>query len=746
MIRAEFRKLAAHWQLLVLIAVLIAANAGRILWQAVTPGENGYSPRDVGQLYEAIGESQAADVQRRIDALSDQDYIRSLSPEDYEAVWAELSLCRRAAQEIGQAAAYGDYLAGIQSEAKRMEGASLLFRADSFSARNIVGLAEAYRPLEQKSLSWVPSEGMLLVTDNLLTDLCVLLCVAMVILLLTASERSAGLHQLIHTAPSGCQKSWAAKGFTLGICTVMLLAGFYLPGLLIAGTAVGFGDLSLPVQSLAAYYSCPYALTTGQFLVCFFGLKTLAFLGIAAILFCFGCFFCGNLSAFIGMGSFLGLSWLAWLRVDRLSWFGMLKECSAAALISTHHYFESAYHVNAAGYPVPAIVTGGGVLVISLGIVIPLSRYFWMRPTQTDRKWFRERRGAASAIRVRGIGMLELRKLLVTNRAAIITAAAMLLLLTGTSGPRGFDQTQYYYRQYAEMLAGALTEETLLLLQGEEERFAAAERKLEALSERLDSGEISSETFFVLKEQWEIPYAQESACQMAWEQYRYLSEQKDRGLRVAFLDETGWRQLAGDWGTGRSLINAVWTALVLSLGLHNFGTMEKTACMDLLVACAPDGWQRVKRKKRICACCFAALISPIPYVHQLFLADQAFALEGWNSLSLSVASVQCLGVDSACPILGYLVLKALSVAAEAVLVSLLILELSFCFRQSVVSLFGCMTALGAALLLRAGSGTSALLAGRTGVEAILAELLLTVLLLWLLLRKRKAGFRPHGLI
>lgn len=737
MIRAEFRKLTAHWQMLVLIVILIAANTGLIFWQAISPGEHGYSPADVGQVYEAIEGDQAAFVQARIDTLSDRDYIRSLMPEEYERVVTQIQLCRSIAAEIDQAAEYGEYLAGIESEAKRMEGASLLFQADSFSSRNIVDLAQAYQHLERRSLTWVPSEGMLLVTDNVLTDLCILLCLTMLILLLTASERAAGYHPLIRTAPAGCSQSWLAKLLTLGICTIALLIGFYLPGVLTAGTLVGFGELSLPVQSMAAYYGCPYSLTTGQFLVWFFVLKALAILGIAAIVYCFGCFFSGNLTCFAGVVSFLAFSWLAWLTVDRLSWFGILKECSAAALLNTHHYFERAYNVNAAGYPVSTIVTGGAYLGVSLGIVIPLSAYFWNRPTQLDRKFFRFRRKAASTIRVSGLGMLELRKLLITNRAAIITAAAMLLLMLGTSGPKGFDQTQYYYRQYAEMLAGEVTEETGQRLKAEEERFAAAELEIEQLSNKLASGEISSETFFVLKEQWEIPYPQEAAYHMACEQYQYLSERKEQGFHVAFLDETGWQHLAGDWGSSRSILNTVWIALVLSLCLYNFGTMENTSRMELLIACAPNGWQRVKRQKRICACCYAALVSPLPYVHQLFLANHKFALDGWNALSLSIASVQCLGVDSSCPVFGYLVLKIFSIAAESIIVSLLILEISHRFQQSVVSLFGCLTALGIILILSGASGGSPILAGRIKVEAILAEILLAGLLLSLLLAVRK---------
>lgn len=740
MIRAEFRKLLAHWQLLLLISVLIAANAGLILWRTLTPGEEGYSPRDVGRVYAAMGEDQAGYVRDRIDTLSDRDYIRSLPVEEYENVIAELNLLRHIAEEIDQAAAYGDYLAGIESEAKRMEGASLLFRPDSFSARNITDLAQEYTHLSRSPLAWSPSEGMLLVTDNTVTDLCVLLCIMMLVLLLTTSERAAGFHPLLRSAPEGCRKSWLGKGITLGISTLGLLVLFYLPGLLIAGNRVGFGVLGQPVQSMAAYYSCPYALTTGQFLVWYFVAKALALLGIATVLYCCGCFFSGSLSAVVGMGALLGVSWITWLSVDRLSWYGMLKECSLAALVSTHHYFESAYNVNAAGYPVSSVTTGAVFLGLCLGAAVPLSAFFWNRPTQVDRKWFRRRRRKAVPIRARSLGMLELHKLLVTNRAALITIAAVLLLILGTSGPKGFDQTQYFYRQYAEMLSGELTEDTRRILDEEAARFADADRQIALLSEKLVAGEISAEAFNLIKTQWEIPYAQLTAYDMARSQYDYLLKLQSEGVPVAFLDETGWRHMTGDWGTGRSILNAVWTAVVLALCLYNFGTMENTSGMHALIACVPDEWRRVLHRKRLCAGCFAALIAPIPYVHQLILANSAFALDGVWEFSLSAASIQCIGASAWCPMGGYFALRFLSVSAEAVAASLLILECSRRIRQNVVSLFGCLTILGLGLGLSVVLDISPILAGRIHTEALIVEVLIFLLVLcgafWLQKRKK----------
>lgn len=741
MIRAEFRKLTAQRSLLVLIAVLLLLQCGRLYYQAVTPGEDGYSSSDVGEVYASLGSDQAAELEEQLTALEEGFSMDSVladveTAEELEELLSsylgQQAMLNALLSEVEDAAAYPDYLAHIASEAERLNGSGLLSRKGTFSARSSAVLAEAYAGLGSRSLTWIPSEGMALVTDNPLTDCCILLCVALLVLSLTTAEREGGQHLLIHASLSGSRRTWRAKLAAVCLCALALTALFYLPAVAIGAYFVGFGDPGAPVQSLPLYYSCPYPLTVGGFLMAFFLCKALGLLVASLCCFCVGCGVRDTLNGVLSLTALAAVSLLPWHLVNRTASYGVLKELNLTALALTHHYFETAQNGNLFGYPVPTEALGIGVGAVLCAAAVLLSRLLWARPTPVEGRLRLPRRKGRSSDRVlrRELGAHERKKLLVTNRAGLIAAVLLVVLVFLSSAPREYSIRQNYYRRYARILAGELTEEKRAYLDSEQASFDEAEVQLELLNEQLSEGLITDAECEAASKQYDISEEQKAACRQALAQYDYLEEQQAQGANVEFLDESGYDQLFGDWGDNVWSVNALWLALLLLLCLHNVWAMESATGMTALLRCAPGGLQRVGRQKRRSALLLTLLLAPVPYLRVFVLVRQSYALDGLDRLTLSASSVSALaGTPLWCTLWGYFLLRGLSALAEAALWALALLFLSRALKTRLGTLLSGVLLYGVVCFLAGATGCALPLAGRETVPGMLAVIACALLTL-----------------
>lgn len=739
MIKAELKKVLSYFPMFMLVSMLVLLHTMLIIYQAVTPNEMGYSYRDVGQIYQEMGGNQTAYIENRVADISRNTKAIELDQEAIELIVAERNLISQVRDEMILTSKYAEYLENIEKDAVRLRKATILFQEDSFSARNILDIAEDYSHIEDTSLTWSPSEGVLLVTSNSITDILILICIIFVVLPLTVSERMLGYHPIIHSAPSGCKRSWYAKLITIIILVIAITVLFYGSSCLISYHLIGWGKSELPVQSMVSYYNCPYNLTISQFMTIFIIMKIFAFLILSIAIFAVGCFFC-NLISPVGciiVGAII--SYYFWQFVDRSSWFGILKEYNFIALLNTKHYLESSINVNVAGYPLSSIGAGVTFSLISLIVSVPMSKYGWERTLETSYIHIFKGECTKKRPQVSSLGYYEMRKLLVINHAFVILFVMVVALVMGISAPRGLSQTQYYYRQYADLLEGTLSDNKLQLLESEATRIAEANEQIALLSEMLSKDEILPETFVVLSAEWEIPLSKQSAFQIVYNQYMKLQELQSDGYRVEFIDETGWMILFGEWGKWTNYLNGLWIAILLVLAIHNYAVMETSSGVGVLISCSPKGIERTRCTKHACIVLYSVLVGPIPFINQLVQINRVFPLGSWNSIRLSAGSITVIdNIPLWCPVVGYLSFRVISIIVETILCSAYILRISESVKSNVVSLSCSTITLGINFILAASWGYSPVLSGRNPNEIwmMIIELVIICILAYRLTKEK----------
>ena len=134
MIGFEFKKVISNTRIIFLTSFLFLLNIVLIACQIFLPNKDGYSERDVNRIYREMGDNQASYISQQISSLVTPG--TSITEENIEDIMTSLSLYMFVETEVAQINSYSEYLDSISSVADRMQGASLLFQEDSFSARN----------------------------------------------------------------------------------------------------------------------------------------------------------------------------------------------------------------------------------------------------------------------------------------------------------------------------------------------------------------------------------------------------------------------------------------------------------------------------------------------------------------------------------------------------------------------------------------------------------------------------------
>ncbi len=165
---------------------------------------------------------------------------------------------------VSAVAHYGDYLAGIDEEAKIMTSLSLFGNPDTFSYRNIERTPPVYAYLRGTVLPAADSEGILLATEFPLTDVLLLAALLILALSMLVGEREEGTLLLIKPTRRGYLETIAAKLLVMLLCSLCLTLVFYGANLFLSERLLGFGDLSRPVQSNRGKLASPYAKTAGR--------------------------------------------------------------------------------------------------------------------------------------------------------------------------------------------------------------------------------------------------------------------------------------------------------------------------------------------------------------------------------------------------------------------------------------------------------------------------------------------------
>lgn len=692
LVKAEFKKIWANPFVLVIIAGLLFFQGCMVFYTLNKKGEDNYSEADLASLYEEIRGLAAEEQIRELENLSSSikaELFQDFDETDYMEQFGRFMAVQYIIEHIQNCRAYPDFLEEVTQEAERMQGSSLLAQRESFSVRNMEAISEIYQRLPAAELFPDSSAGISQLTENKMLDFILLLIFSMLAYLLTVSEKKEGYYPLLCTMPKGRKKLYLGK--MIALCTLVIgtMALFFATVVLIVQKSIGFCSMDIPVQSLDIYYQCPYEMSVGEYLFCFFVFKSFLYLTVSFLLLAIGTAASTYVSACCIEGGILLGSLFIQKAVMPYSAMGIFSEMSLTALLDTEHYFITAKNLNFFGYPVSSMSIG----IVSVALYFVACFFFsflkWGNASENripEGLTFRIKRKKVSFNRKNKLLYFECKKLFLTEHAWIFCVIFIAALAVLHRPVKFVGLEDYYYDHYSQQLTGKLSFEKKEYLVKEKERIETAEERINAYYEKFDKGEISQRELEYYLQKEEITTEQSYAFSKVEEQYEILEKIEEQGTDAVFLNQQGWEKVFGEEGRKEQLRDFLILNAFLIFCLHNFFSMEKISGVRKIAGCSPYG-RRTGYYKIISAGILSGTAAVFLYLLQLVSIHASWELCGWNSLEIGI---ECITVNESgirnIPILAFLIVQGGIRIIQAAVSSGIILLFSWIFEKPLMTI------------------------------------------------------------
>ncbi len=587
--------------------------------------------------------------------------------------YSEQKLVDDVLAQVSAVAHYGDYLAGIDEEAKIMTSLSLFGNPDTFSYRNIERTPPVYAYLRGTVLPAADSEGILLATEFPLTDVLLLAALLILALSMLVGEREEGTLLLIKPTRRGYLETIAAKLLVMLLCSLCLTLVFYGANLFLSERLLGFGDLSRPVQSIRGMLASPYAMTAGRYLGVFLAAKVLAALPFASLLFCLCTVFKNGVSACLVPAGAILLESVLYLTVGLHSYLSPLKVLNLVCMADASWFLGNYRNMNVFGYPVEVIPAVLGTAVLTAGLSCFFALFLYVREASalsadnrllSRWKAFRKRRRgrsrASGARRVRvGLFGKELYKIVVMERAGLVL---LLFVLLQWSSYRDFKVYQspeeLFYRHYVGWAEGVPLQEAAVRYQEEQKRFDDMERRAARAAKAYAAGELSYEEREAAQMELQASQNARTGFGTALAQYEHVLNQVREGTEAELFYASGWEALLNEQGRRTDVMDAGKLAFFLVVGLAAVFSVERTSRVELLQRACVRGGGGVCRRKYLAGLLYGTLAFVVAFLPRYLTLFRAYGTAG---LTAPLKSLPLLDdVPFNIPLWGYLALVGLS--------------------------------------------------------------------------------------
>ena len=555
--------------------------------------------------------------ERYYDLYTSEAYLRYT-----DSLAAEKAFIDRIYGEESKVYGYEAYLREIQERENLLGGISIFGDAqteDSFSARNIRKSAADHATLTTEGVSWIPSAPVTAPAQNLWADLLVIALTFLFVTGLVSDEKLKGLAVVTRATKRGVVPTVTAKLLALLVYCFVTETVFFTVNVLFSGVVAGGWDLTVRLQSVAAYRESSLNITILEFYALSVVTKSLT-LFVAFALITALCIVSSRVTVpYFGGAALWVVSFALWRFVPAASAASPAKHLNLFALLRTENIFGSYLNLDLGGKPVSRMWISLGLAIVTALMGVALDLFLYRRPVgQTAARALRPRplpfRPHASLTRH------EAYKLLITNHGLVILLALTCLIaaqsLTNTYTPSSMEQ---YYQSVMLSLEGELTEEKEALIASEKARFDEAFEEIRQIDAAVASGEISEDVGDTLKANWQAVTAFYPAFERVLDQYELV---KNGG---AFLYDTGWLYLLGALGVPE-LSGFLLLTMGLILALSDAGAMEFSGGAWSVLNATKTGGRGVLRRKLILCALAGAIFAAVPFLFRAISTVRAFPI------------------------------------------------------------------------------------------------------------------------
>lgn len=495
LIRSELRKLLsgkAKWFLFFLFVINAAVYHLYLLpsvpseAEQETYGEELYKAEAHGSL-----EKRAEQIETEITLLDAYIYgkpdeegnIRGQHLEDEQALMRR-DVLGRLQEEYQEALGFYDFINEIDLRAERLLTFSIFSKEGSFAQKNIVKTQKDFSDLHDIEIQPQDGSGLTAMQDFALTDFFMIAAVCIMAFQIFGKDARSGMQKLLNAAVNGGRYLRAVQVGTILMCMAVYAVLVYVSNLVQTGYLLGFPELSAELHGIAEYRNIPFPCTCGMYLVMYLLWKTVAVIGIAALVQAVIHWMNGHMAAWLIIGGALAVSFFLWLYLPENPTAKIFRYLNMIGIFDTGEILGDYQNLDLFTYPVQ-LSAAAGIFVAAAVVCGVLSVIFFspvLLPRMKNERQKKLKQG-------RGIFSYEFYKTVWIRKAGavflVLCAISACRAISAGSGEEMISREDYYYEQMAADFIGKEgtdLAEPLADLEGKEQEFndsaaaAAADR------------------------------------------------------------------------------------------------------------------------------------------------------------------------------------------------------------------------------------------------------------------------------
>ena len=486
---------------------------------------SGYDEETVRLLTVSEAEKYGADYDLFVREY--EELIAGLEdPEAFSSVLGALSTQFRYRSD------YRLFLEEMPERAKELEKVNIFSGKNTFTYRSIGKSAGDYQKLTGIEIKPGYEQGILALTQDSFSIVVLMLLAAAAAVILYAEEKDTGLAGLLRSTRKGRVELALSKWVVLTAYTLVITTVVYIGKVVMAGTCLGFGDLSRSLQSVRYFRDCSLNVSVRDYLVYSVVFPaSVMILYASAISFLFvlipNAFAAGACSGLIVLSHYL-----FYILIRSNSSVNFLRYLNLFSISDTGRLFSEYGNIDLFGHPVSLFPSDIVFLILMTGLFVSFTVFLYAR--LFDIRWPRIRlfsrririRGSVSLIRQENyrigilfFGLLILAGFLVINERRVMKEPLRLI-----------DETYIYY-SFGKEIEGEITEKT-------DEWIAEKRNELSTglRISRLEDGETEESGSYLLNTALlQENYLKQKAFEKISNEYAILSAARARGIPVHYI-------------------------------------------------------------------------------------------------------------------------------------------------------------------------------------------------------------------
>ncbi|MCH5267189.1 MAG: hypothetical protein J1E62_02495 [Lachnospiraceae bacterium] len=582
----------------------------------------------------------------------------------------EEAFIREIYEEMQKVYSYDDYLDSVQENKNNLGMISIFAQAeDNFSSRNIEKSAKDYENLKDIKTRFYPSKGIVIATENVISDMLLVLSVMLFAGYLMYEEKEKRLFYIIRATAGGRLKCIISKLLATFFHCIVITVLIYGANLMFFGATTGIGDLFRSIQSIAPLMESNLHLNVMEY--CLISMFTKAM-----VFFCFGAFLV--FVAVISRQSFI--PWLAgfgmlvagvllYCYIPAYATVNWLKYVNFIGLSRTENIYGGYLNFNLLGHAASRMVLSLVVILLCgvVGVILSVVAFL---------KWGRfENKKIQIGFRINlkphsNLLRHESYKILIMNKALLVLLLFMLLLgYRNLTAQYILTPRETYYRSMMLELEGKLTADKRTMIEAENARYEKAFQKIDEIDALVVAGELEKKAGDMMKEPYYSEVVFYPQFKRILKQYEFVKETNGK-----FIYDTGYLYLFGVIDT-----DLLWDFMLITiciiLAFGNVMAMERGRQSWNLIAVTKKGKSAIVAGKIIVSIIGTILLTSVPLICRFISIRKNYPMHGLLTSLQSIPEYMKSGIHVS--IIGWFVIMVF----VEFLASLIVMVVVFLFSR-----------------------------------------------------------------